>query len=126
MKQIVQRSVCPISLTLEDIGDRWSLLIIRDLLFAGKRTYKELLASPEGIATNILADRLKQLENNGLVQKLPHPTSKRQNEYVLTKKGSDLLPVLAELIAWGMKYKAAADYPREFVDPIIAAARSSR
>ena len=90
------------------LGDRWSLLIIRDLMFAGRRTYKEFLESGEGIATNILADRLETLEANRIVTTHPDPGDGRKVIYRLTKKGIDLAPVLVDLIVWASKYEDTA------------------
>jgi DNA-binding HxlR family transcriptional regulator len=87
------------------LGDRWSLLIIRDLMFRGFRTYKELLESEEGIATNILADRLQRLETCGIISVSQETTDRRKVIYRLTKKGIDLAPVLVELILWGARYE---------------------
>ena len=93
------------------LGDRWSLLIIRDLMFRGFRTYKELLESEEGIATNILADRLKRLEDCGIISTEPDATDRRKLIYRLTAKGIDLAPVLVELILWGARYEDTAAPP---------------
>ena len=93
------------------LGDRWSLLIIRDLMFRGFRTYKELLESEEGIATNILADRLKRLEDYGIISTEPDATDRRKLIYRLTAKGIDLAPVLVELILWGARYEDTAAPP---------------
>jgi len=90
------------------LGDRWSLLIIRDLMFRGFRTYKELLESEEGIATNILADRLKRLENCGIISTEPDATDRRKLIYRLTAKGIDLAPILLELILWGARHEDTA------------------
>lgn len=95
------RSACPISQTLELIGDRWTLLIIRDLLFFGKKTFGELLQSPEKIATNILTNRLRFLEEQHLIEKMPFPGSNIKHLYRLTPQGESLLPVILEVIAWG-------------------------
>ncbi len=100
------RSTCPISSSLDVVGDRWTLLIVRDLLFAGYRTYKEFLGAGEGIATNILADRLQRLEAAGIIGSQPEPADKRRLIYSLTAKGRDLAPVLLELSRWGVKYEA--------------------
>lgn len=100
-----RRSNCPISFSLDLIGDSWSLLIIRDMVFAGKRTFGEFLASDEGIARNILSNRLSRLEAMGLISKKPHPADKRKDLYELTEAGLDLIPVLLELSAWGAKYE---------------------
>ena len=96
--------MCPISSTLDILGDKWALLIIRDLMFKGKKTYGEFLRSEEKIATNILADRLLILEKNGIVEKRAFPGNKVKNLYRLTPKGIDLMPTLLEMILWGDKY----------------------
>jgi DNA-binding HxlR family transcriptional regulator len=99
------RSGCPINLTLEVIGDKWSLLVIRDMIFGNRRHFRELLTrSEEGIASNILADRLKRLVEQGIVTKADDPTHKQKAIYSLTEKGIELLPVLAEMSAWGLKH----------------------
>ncbi len=94
------RSNCPVNFGLEMFGDKWSLLIIRDMIFWGKRTYGEFLRSDEGIATNILASRLSQLEDSGILQKTPHSSDKRSDVYSLTEKGMALIPLLVEIVAW--------------------------
>jgi DNA-binding HxlR family transcriptional regulator len=100
-----QRSGCPINLTLEVVGDRWSLLIIRDMIFGNRRHFRELLLkSEEGIASNILADRLKTLLAEGIISKAEDPTHKQKAIYSLTEKGIELLPVLAQMAAWGYKH----------------------
>jgi DNA-binding HxlR family transcriptional regulator len=106
-----RRQQCPIDYALEVFGDRWTLLVLRDLLLAGKRQYRDLLASKEGIATNILADRLKKLEQAGLVERNPDPDDRRQIIYSLTDKALDLIPVLLEISRWSAKYddNTAAD-----------------
>lgn len=98
------RSDCPISCALDIWGDKWSLLIIRDLMFAKQCTYGDFLKSPEGIATNILASRLLTLEENKLIEKLDHPESKAKVLYRLTKRGIDLLPIMIEINLWTEKY----------------------
>jgi len=118
MNRIAKRSNCPIGMTLDVIGDRWTLLVIRDLLFANKQTYKELSDLPEHIATNILADRLDRLEEAHIVMKCPDPRDGRKYIYTLTQKGIDLLPMLIEMIRWGMKYNDDADYPRATVNKV--------
>ena len=100
----IQRSPCVVSNVLEIIGDRWTLLLVRDLLFFNKHEYKEFLASPESIATNILADRLKKLLNEGLVGEITHPENKSRKLYYLTSKGKDLMPILLEMVKWGAAY----------------------
>lgn len=104
MKRIIRRSACPISATLEILGDKWTLLVIRDLMFGEKKTYGEFLQSEEKIATNILADRLLILESNGIIEKKAFPGNKVKNLYQLTSKGIDLMPILFEIILWGDKY----------------------
>ena len=104
MATINKRSDCPISCSLDVWGDKWSLLIIRDLIFNKTCTYGDFLKSEEKIATNILASRLLNLEENGLIQKLSHPDSKAKVLYKLTQKGIDLVPVLAEINLWAEKY----------------------
>ncbi|MBL0010724.1 MAG: helix-turn-helix transcriptional regulator [Nitrosomonas sp.] len=102
-KSTFERSCCPIACALDYLGDKWTLLIIRDLLL-GKKRYQELMASPKRIATNILADRLKKLEASGLVIQQAYQQKPVRYEYVLTKKGEDLRPVLEALVKWGKAY----------------------
>ena len=99
-----KRSDCPVCSSLDVWGDKWSLLIIRDLMYAKECTYGDFLKSPEGIATNILASRLKELEENKIIEKLDHPASKAKVLYRLTKKGIDLLPLMIEINLWAEKY----------------------
>lgn len=99
-----KRSDCPISCSLDIFGDKWSLLIIRDLMFFNKSTYGDFLKSAEGIATNILASRLQGLEENKLIEKLVHPDSKAKVLYKLTQKAIDLLPIIVEIHLWADKY----------------------
>lgn len=103
MKEVKKRSDCPISQTLDVFGDKWSLLIIRDMMFDKKSTYGDFLKSAEGIATNILASRLQNLEENELIIKLEHPESKAKFLYKLTKKAIDLLPIIVEIHLWADK-----------------------
>jgi DNA-binding HxlR family transcriptional regulator len=100
-----RRSGCPINLTLEVVGDKWSLLVIRDMIFGNRRHFRELLSkSEERIASNILADRLKRLTERGIVSRADDPTHKQKTIYSLTEKGIELLPVLAQMSAWGLKH----------------------
>ncbi len=101
------RSLCPVNLALEVIGDRWSLLIVRDLMFTGSRHYRELLQAEEGISSNILAERLGRLVDAGVLSKTDDPTHKQKAIYRLTAMGIDLLPVIAALGSWGRKYLPA-------------------
>ena len=99
------RSGCPINLTLEVVGDKWSLLVIRDMIFGNRRHFRELLLkSEEGIASNILADRLKTLLAEGIISRAEDPSHKQKGIYSLTEQGIELLPVLAQMAAWGHKY----------------------
>jgi DNA-binding HxlR family transcriptional regulator len=97
------RSNCPVNFGLETFGDKWSLLIVRDIVFWGKKTYGEFLRSDEGIATNILASRLEQMVANGILKREPHPTDRRKDHYSLTEKGLELIPLLVEIVAWSGK-----------------------
>ncbi|HEX6956576.1 MAG TPA: helix-turn-helix domain-containing protein [Ferrovibrio sp.] len=99
-----RRSGCPINLSLEVFGDKWSLLILRDMVFGGKRHFRELLRSEEGIASNILADRLKHLVELGMLTKTDDPTHKQKALYSLTEMSIELVPVFAQLGAWGRKW----------------------
>jgi DNA-binding HxlR family transcriptional regulator len=94
------RSYCPINLGLEIFGDAWTLLVLRDLMFGGKRHFRELLHSDEGISSNILADRLKRLCDRGILTKRDDPTHKQKAIYSLTERGIALLPVLLQVGAW--------------------------
>ena len=106
-----RRSGCPINISLEMIGDHWSLLIIRDMMMRGFRTYQQFLDAGEGIATNILADRLRKLESHGIVSTSRDPQDRRRLIYKLTQKGLDLGPVLMELALWCARYETT-DAPR--------------
>jgi len=110
------RSKCPVTFALDRFGDKWSLLVVRDLMFRGKQTYGEFLDSGEGIATNVLADRLKCLESEGLIEKSRDPQNQRRFLYCLTEKGLDLAPVLLEMIRWSAKHDADTGTPKQFID----------
>jgi DNA-binding HxlR family transcriptional regulator len=97
-----RRSPCPIACTLDIIGDKWTLLVIRDMVL-GRSHYKQFLESPEGIATNILADRLVKLVDAGLVEKYPSTVVPGRDAYRLTKKGETLRPILKSIVRWGLK-----------------------
>ena len=109
-----RRSGCPVSISLEVLGDRWSLLVIRDLMVRGLRTFKEFQESGEGIATNILADRLKKLEAAGILSAEVQEKDGRRVNYRLTKKGIDLAPVLLELLVWSARHEQT-DAPAAFI-----------
>jgi len=100
-----RRSACPLNASVEMLGDRWSLLIIRDLMVRGYRTFKEFLSSDEHIATNILADRLRRLESYGIIASQPDLSDGRKLFYLLTAKGIDLAPVLTEMVLWAAAHE---------------------
>jgi DNA-binding HxlR family transcriptional regulator len=103
-----QRSGCPINLTLELLGDRWSLIVIRDIMFGGRRHFRELIAqSEEGIASNVLADRLKRLVDAGLLSKSDDPAHKQKAIYSLTEASIELVPLLVQIGAWGRRHTSA-------------------
>src|SRR5207248_2879566 len=100
-----RRSGCPVSISLERFGDRWSLLIIRDLMVRGFRTFKQFQEAGEGIASNVLADRLHHLEAAGIITTEADETDRRRVNYRLTEKGIDLAPVMLELLIWGARHE---------------------
>ncbi|CCH01100.1 transcriptional regulator, HxlR family [Fibrella aestuarina BUZ 2] len=104
MKELKQRSTCPISTSLDVLGDKWTLLILRDIVFAGKSSYGQFLESAEKMATNILADRLAILESQGIVTKTVATDKKSKFTYRLTEKGVDIVPILVALVVWGAKH----------------------
>lgn len=109
MEQEQYRSDCPVNFALEIFGDKWSLLIIRDIIRYHKQTYGEFLKSDEKISSNILADRLQRLVQVGILKKTLDKTDKRRDIYKLTQKGIDLYPVMLEIILWGIKYYPEVD-----------------
>lgn len=112
------RSHCPINFVLETFGDKWTLLIIRDLMFKGKRYYGDFLASDEKISTNILANRLQRLESNGVIEKRQDPDNHAKFIYSLTQKGKYLLPVMLEITIWSGKYDRYTNTPDGFLEQI--------
>ncbi len=98
------RSYCPINLSLEIFGDTWTLLVLRDMMFSGKRHFRELLQSDERISSNILADRLARLVEHGLLTKSDDPTHKQKAIYSLTEKAIALLPIVVQIGAWGSRW----------------------
>ncbi len=102
MDTFKQRSICPLSMVLDMFGDKWSLLILRDAILFDKRRYGEFLASPEGISTNILASRLRQLEASGILEKYTDPIHGKTMLYIPTARGVRLLPLLVEAMRWGV------------------------
>jgi DNA-binding HxlR family transcriptional regulator len=106
-----RRSGCPLNASVEMLGDRWSLLILRDMMLRGFQSYKEFLQSYEGIATNILADRLKKLIAYGIITTQEDPSDGRKLIYMLTAKGIDLAPVLTEMVLWAAKHEETGNQP---------------
>ena len=104
IKQLTQRSPCPIANTLDILGDKWTLLIVRDMLRNGKKRYGDFLASKEGIRTNILADRLRRLQDYHIIEKSQYRHNPVRYEYHLTQKGHDLEQLLNAAIEWGLKH----------------------
>ncbi len=120
-------------MSLDAFGDRWTLLVLRDLIFLGKNRFSEFAASPEGIATNVLSDRLRRLEHDGLIESEADPDDGRRVIYRLTEKGFDLTPTLLEIIRWGARHEDAASGPKGFLerlekdrDGFIAELRAAR
>ncbi len=112
------RSTCPVACLLDIVGDKWTLLVVRDL-FMHKHRYAEFQASPEAIPTNILADRLKRLEAAGIVKRELYQTNPPRAEYFLTRKGADLAPVLRALRDWGKQYIPGVVVPEKYGLPEI-------
>ena len=110
------RSNCPINFAVETFGDKWTLLVLRDLMFKGKRHYSDFLASDEKISTNILADRLQKLDENGVITKSSDPDNASKFIYSLTEKGQALLPVMVEMTAWSASYDSLTNTPAEFLN----------
>lgn len=106
---------CPIAFGLDSFGDRWSLLIVRDLMMWGRKTYGEFLNAGEGIATNVLACRLKHLEEAGVVSKIQDPENRRRNIYSLTEKGLDLAPLIIDIAIWSSRYDPNTAAPDELI-----------
>ncbi|RVA32677.1 transcriptional regulator [Mesorhizobium sp. M7A.F.Ca.US.001.01.1.1] len=115
-----EKSDCPINLSLELIGDRWTLLIIRDMVFAGKKHFREFLQSDEGISSRTLAERLQTLQDEGILTRSDDPTHGLRTVYRLTEAGIDLLPVLATLGAWGSKHRKADERLARITDQLAA------
>ncbi len=103
------RSHCAVNYGVEIFGDRWSLLIVRDIVFDGKKTYGEFLKSEEGIATNVLASRLASLEEQGILSRSPNPDDGRKDFYTLTEKGLDLIPILLNIVLWSAQHDAKSN-----------------
>lgn len=108
-RKVEWRSECPLNASVEMLGDRWSLLIIRDMMLRGFHSYKEFLECYEGIATNILADRLRKLVDYGIIAAQEDPNDGRRVTYRLTKKGIDLAPVLTEMVLWAAAHEGTGN-----------------
>ncbi len=117
MKTITRRSKCPISYTMDVFGDKWTMLIMRDLLLYGKDSFSEFLCSDEKIATNILADRLNVLLQEGFVTKHTAPTNKSKFLYRPTEKAIEIIPILSEITLWAEKYNPDGA-PADIVEPL--------
>lgn len=120
VKPIKKRSLCPIASALDIIGDKWSLLIVRDLVFEGKNTYGQYLRGDERIATNILADRLEWLEQAGIIMSKPHPDGRIKATFQLTPKGADLIPLIVDLVTWSDKYLEISPQAKQMAKAIRA------
>jgi DNA-binding HxlR family transcriptional regulator len=119
IKIISERSGCPIASTLDLVGDKWSLVIVRDMV-TGKKRFGEFMASPEGIKTNVLTSRLRRMEEVGLVMRQAYQANPQRFEYLLTERGAALLPVLQEMCRWANKYIDDTWVPPEsFMKPLI-------
>jgi DNA-binding HxlR family transcriptional regulator len=115
MRRRQRKSDCPVHFALEVFGDAWTLLIIRDLMFKGRTSYTDFLRAEEGIATNVLADRLVRLEEDGIIEKVSRSGRGSASAYRLTAKGIDLLPIMLEIIGWSAKYDLKTATDRRFV-----------
>jgi DNA-binding HxlR family transcriptional regulator len=120
MKRSDSKSYCPINYALEVMGDPWSLLVVRDIVFYGKHTYGEFMASGERITTSVLADRLASLIKKGILEKRPLLDDKRKATYALTAKGLDLIPLLVEMANWGVIYDARVIPKEKWVTQVKA------
>jgi len=114
-KSDCRQSGCPVAFSLDNFGDKWSIVIIRDMILNGKKYYSEFLESPERIASNILAERLKRLEETSVITKNSDPENQKKYVYELTQKGIDLLPLVLEAVIWGSKYVPENTTPKEFL-----------
>ena len=118
MKRTDRKSHCPVNFALETVGDPWSLLVVRDIVFHGKHTFGEFLASEERITTSVLADRLATLVQTGVLAKERIPADRRKEFYTLTEKGLALIPILVELANWGVRYDAEVIVNPFWVDKV--------
>jgi len=114
----IRESTCPITFGLDTFGDRWSLLIIREIMLKGKKTYSEFMEIEEAIATNILIDRLKMLEAEGIIDKARNPENRRSFIYTLTEKGRALAPIILEIVIWSGAYDNRSTADHEVLEKI--------
>lgn len=119
MKRAELKSHCPVYFALEAFGDKWTLLVVRDMVFYGKRRYNEFLMSEEKIATNILADRLRGLIHDGIVRRTSDPRDGRKDIFLLTEKGLDLIPLLLQIEAWSGRHDPKTTMPSSFTRRIL-------
>ncbi|AYL94291.1 winged helix-turn-helix transcriptional regulator [Mucilaginibacter celer] len=121
------RSFCPLNLIVEILGDRWSLLILRDMMFEGKRNFRQLLQMEENIGSSVLTDRVNGLEQAGLMTRVQDPTHKQKITYSLTEKGIDLMPMIIEAMKWSVKYEAVdREKYKPAVDLVLAGPEAQR
>ena len=118
MKKSDFRSDCPINFAIEQLGDKWTMLVLRDLIFEGNTTFKQFLESKEKIATNMLSDRLKKLELGGFISSRRNEKQKTQKVYSLTPKSVDLIPTFIEILIWSHKHGEGLALPDEFVEKL--------
>ena len=118
------RSSCPIANILDVVGDRWTLLVIRDMMFAGRHEFHEFANAEEGIATNILVDRLKRLLDDEIIKSVPHPTNKKRKYYYLTRKGKALMPLMTEMAIWAHTYLPEVKIPKDIVRKVTKSPRT--
>lgn len=108
-------SGCPVRFGMSQFGDKWSFLIIRDLMFKGRKYYHEFIEAGEGISTNVLANRLVDLEDNGIISKIKDPVKGSKFIYTLTDKGIELMPMMLAMINWSEKYDTETEVPQDFI-----------
>jgi len=116
MKRAEPKSHCPINYALEVFGDSWSMLIVRDIVFSGKKTFSDFLNSEEAISTNVLASRLMHLEQKGILNRKTDENDKRREIYKLTERGIDLVPILIEMLRWSVYHDSETTAPKSFTD----------